>query len=261
MLRYHYILVGAVMLFVGIAYLPLTVNPGWFNLQRPPVWVAWFTGIMLISGLGWLLVASLSTDKKEPEIEQLDPWSMQRFVMGLSDQHLPSKARPILTSTSLLYFGLLMEEAGEQAKTMAGIIKRGCVLDDPDFYFGPDVSQLEDLASILGVSSDRLKKTAIKMGDQVIELTRPEAVALLDDNIDVTVVTLGFAEATGLPGKGGYVEVQLSNASKADPETGKIKKEPSGKWIKGPNYRQPNLASSLDVAAWEAEAEVLYNNI
>ena len=45
-----------------------------------------------------------------------------------------------------------------------------------------------------------------------------------------------------------YVEVQTSNWSKTNPNTGVIDKTPDGKWIKGVNYRPPNLTAVLAAA-------------
>ena len=75
-------------------------------------------------------------------------------------------------------------------------------------------------------------------------LTRAQARPVLDGTTDLAVVNSGFSLAAGLPGSLAYQAVQVSNLSKAGPD-GKIAKDPSGKWIKGPNYRMPELDSLL----------------
>jgi hypothetical protein len=72
-------------------------------------------------------------------------------------------------------------------------------------------------------------------------LTLKQSVALLDDHLDLQVMNTGFGLAAGLPCQSGYLAMGVSNASKADPATGRILRDKSGRWVKGPDYKQPDL--------------------
>jgi hypothetical protein len=74
---------------------------------------------------------------------------------------------------------------------------------------------------------------------------------IFDGTTDVAVVNCGFALACGLPGSDGYREVALSNISKRNPDTGMIDKTADGKWIKGAEYRAPDLLGVLKAAEKE----------
>lgn len=179
--------------------------------------------------------------------EKLNPWAVQRLVMAKSGQQLPHF--PALTSTSILYLALIMEELSEAMLHAYEVIERDRLFPPlnrkPDEFV--DAWRFNLAACLRGTSLDlsgfardlRTRMTAVIPWE--IRLTPDEARDLLDDANDIAVVTCGFNEATGLPGAEGYEEVQRSNLSKANPATGKIDKDPSGKWIKGSNYTPPDL--------------------
>jgi hypothetical protein len=68
-------------------------------------------------------------------------------------------------------------------------------------------------------------------------------------------VIAGLAASSGLPAAAGCVEVATSNLSKANPSTGVIDVDPSGKWIKGANYVAPNLGRVIDAHVRAIEAD------
>ena len=64
---------------------------------------------------------------------------------------------------------------------------------------------------------------------------------LLDSDIDSTYVAIGAALASGADVEGAWNEIQGSNMSKANPDTGKMDKDANGKIIKGSAYFAPDL--------------------
>jgi hypothetical protein len=68
---------------------------------------------------------------------------------------------------------------------------------------------------------------------------------LLDGTTDTMVVVAGMSITAGLPGPTAYVEVVGSNLSKANPDSGKIDLDLSGKWIKGRDFVKPDLTKVL----------------
>lgn len=171
-----------------------------------------------------------------------DPWEYQRRLMLASDQAMPKSPR--LTSGSLLYGALIMEETGEFYRSL-----RSAILSMPGVLTNSPT--LLGLSRNFGEMAGRSHDMALWIRKELVGLTvdypldEAHAVALLDDHEDITVVNCGFSLAAGLPGQAGYDEVGLSNLSKINPATGKIDKTPDGKWIKGPKFFKPDLARVL----------------
>ncbi len=176
-----------------------------------------------------------------------DPWEMQRRVMVISGQEI--KDSPRLTTTSALYGALIMEESGEFYGNLSDAVG-ALVLSMPESErhretFANISRRLQAMSAISRTNAEVIRGFLSDLPPFDFPLSEDLAVALLDDTTDITVVNCGFAIAAGLPGADGYTEVTRSNLSKANPETGAIDKDPSGKWIKGVNYFQPNLAQVL----------------
>jgi predicted HAD superfamily Cof-like phosphohydrolase len=68
-----------------------------------------------------------------------------------------------------------------------------------------------------------------------------DRVELLDSDIDSVYVAIGAALSSGADVQGAWNEIQNSNMSKANPDTGKMDKDANGKVIKGKNYFAPNI--------------------
>lgn len=168
----------------------------------------------------------------------VSPWALQRRLMHLSQQPMPKQ--PIVTSNSILYAALIMEEAGE---TFAALES---VLPDQGGDFDLDLIkiQLNNVSSLLA-SRSLMIRHLVEGHDYHIALTEEMATELLDGTTDIAVVNCGFAIACGLPAEEGYESVVYSNLSKANPDTGMIDKTPDGKWIKGELYSKPNLVQVL----------------
>lgn len=118
-----------------------------------------------------------------------------------------------------------------------------------------------DGAAALSIITDQTRHQASLLGDYAGAVrarisyvddawqfvpSRKGADMLLDGITDVAVVTAGFGLAAGLPAREGYAECMGSNLSKANPRTGKIDKDASGKWIKGSAYRAADFRRVLD---------------
>jgi hypothetical protein len=182
------------------------------------------------------------------------PWAWQFQLMQKSDQEMPTL--PCLTNGSLLYAALIMEECSEKylaiVRVLNDYLNGQMEIDAEAGRVGrADMIMLRnmfaDTSGYLHQKSLQIR-SKLKVNDVGrIAITRDQARELLDGNIDISVVNCGFALATGLPAEAGYDEVQASNLSKANPDTGVIDKDPSGKWIKGRDFRLPNLDYILDM--------------
>lgn len=175
--------------------------------------------------------------------DKVDIWDYQDGLMQASDQRM--EPLPCINSASILYIALQAEEFAEQIRAVkAGILK---ALPTQDLGWHEAARILHEIAPGLEYDSQRLRDLIAsgRLGDTNISLTMATAKDILDGVTDVAVVTAGFSLASGLPAREAYKEVGVSNLSKANPMTGKIDKDPSGKWLKGEAYRSPDLESVL----------------
>lgn len=181
----------------------------------------------------------------EPPNEAVDPWAIQRTLMEASDQFIPE--RPAITNTSVLYAALIMEESGETFESVAlalGTMEAHANKSEDRQLAWRLRGRLLSLAALLEAESKELRRE-LKGREFYLELTEAEALPLFDGTTDLTVVNCGFALASGLPGADGYLEVGVSNLSKRNPDTLVIDKTKDGKWVKGINYQEPDLAKVL----------------
>lgn len=220
------------------------------QLASPSTQAGWFAGLLAFAVVAhgfWLQsfggIDPFDVDSEMPE-QHLDPWEVMRTLMKASGQEIGD--RPVLTDTSMLYAALIMEESAE---TFVGMIT---VLDSMASYSRDDDRRLAiALRARLGIAAtvmdreSRAIRSILEGKSFRMELTEDEAVPIFDGTTDIAVVNCGFALACGLPGVWGYDEVQGSNLSKRNPETGVIDKTPDGKWIKGSEYSEPNLRRVL----------------
>jgi hypothetical protein len=196
-----------------------------------------------------LLSPLLSADKiEEPQglgdnHKFLNPWLMQAHQMRMSDQRLPPV--PTMTKDALLYGALMLEEVGEtlQALGHALVSKSGGSVGQlcriSSMYIAQGVSMYSKASELRTL----IAQCTEKIDESVLSLLYSKE--LLDGVTDTSVVVCGLANALGLPGGEAYGAVAISNISKRNPVTGKIDKDPSGKWLKGPNYKAPNLGPLL----------------
>lgn len=191
------------------------------------------------------------------------PWGVQAKLMEISGQiPMGSSSEGVGANgdgPALLYAALTMEELSE---TLSALTRTLAVVDArADDRFLPDrsIDRSAQQASELLVGASRmmlsysqsirhlLKWTAEDGNRFVINPDAPKAALdeLADGLTDTAVTLFGLCVATGLPVEKCYTEVQRSNLSKANPATGVIDKDPSGKWIKGSNYTPPDLSRIL----------------
>jgi hypothetical protein len=173
---------------------------------------------------------------------QVDPWALQRDLMYISNQAIGDPGRPAINTTVLLYYALILEELGEGFRTLARVGTPKVGTGFYDLNGGVPMSWTEVGNQLIDFSTN-MRKSIAEMQFRPIPLSIQDAADMLDDLTDIMVVTSGATVAAGLPGPAGYLEVSSSNLSKANPATGLIDKDASGKWIKGANYRMADLRS------------------
>lgn len=217
------------------------------SISRYFVW--WALAALIVKSILFLghVVEDDPFDSAYEEEERVDPWATQALLMKISNQGMPSM--PWVSNESVLYSALIMEEAGETFEALAAALHRfyGPCPDTGDDETHPAARIAEHLAltaAYLTVKSQKIRE--LLKGTRISFTPRmQEAVAMLDGTTDIAVVNAGFALAAGLPGAAAYVEVAGSNLSKANPLTGMIEKDDSGKWLKGSDYYTPDLERVL----------------
>ena len=188
---------------------------------------------------------------------RLDPWQIQRGLMEASDQPMPAYAS--LTRYSLMYEALIMEELGETMRATVEALDRrfSSGIEDPNRAWLNRPRGIREALDIMRpMAFEHLPHTAIQLRkacermphEFAMLLSKAEAKEIADGTTDIAVVNCGFALSSGIPGAESYEEVGTSNLSKRNPATGKIDKDESGKWIKGPLYQEPDLFRVLDEA-------------
>lgn len=182
--------------------------------------------------------------------------------MKASDQEIPTSPR--INKNVLLYLALMAEELGETADAVRKELELYLMVEADEFEAMTE-GEKDQIAALSAINGKI--KLLVSLGDLAAGLrghltfvtpgwwlrpTRQGAEEMLDGVTDVAVVTAGFGLAAGLPAREGYHEVGASNLSKANPVTGKIDKDPSGKWIKGSQYKAPDLGTVLERHMQEA---------
>lgn len=94
---------------------------------------------------------------------------------------------------------------------------------------------------------DKMKDmmNGFKKGYYDVLIQNVNRIDLLDSDIDSTYVAIGAALASGADVEGAWNEIQNSNMSKVNPETGKMDKDANGKVIKGKAYFVPDLSKFI----------------
>jgi hypothetical protein len=173
--------------------------------------------------------------------DRVDIWDLQEDVMRRSRQRIP--AAPRLHNGVILYGALDLEELGEMFQHLGLAVAHHCDVTVPrNVALSIDLRRHGELMRHWSKAIRNLLKEH-DIGDH--RMLPGDAKALFDDTCDLSVTNAGFCNSAGFPGAKGYAETQNSNLSKANPETGLIDKEPDGKWIKGPNYVEPDLLGIL----------------
>lgn len=215
-----------------------------------------FFPLVLYAGRGRLFAPTGSAPETHPSSGFLDalgdlpapvdPWEIQRSLMRMSDQRLPDQ--PMVTNEVLMYYALILEESSEAGVTLLDILRSTALSSTQLQDFALMRQTLASTIRSMSLTSKRVRQILQTEAFQTWKgrpLNLREARLLLDDHVDIQVVNSGFGLAAGLPAAAGYVSVGMSNASKADPVSGRILKDPSGKWLKGKNYQAPSLEQVL----------------
>lgn len=216
--------------------------------------VCLLAGLCLVSAAAYQLGQSSGARRAIQFAPSVDPWRMQADLMRASGQRMPEF--PSLNETGVLYWALLLEEAAETGSAVATALHQAWLRST--LAGGPVNVQREHMIEVMLGASERMdtdskaiRSYLASIGSFDVAMSLEEAVQVLDGTTDTQVVNSGFAIACGLPGADGYVEVAGSNLSKRF-EDGTIHKDPSGKWLKGPAYRAPNLDGVLKRAFFGA---------
>lgn len=166
----------------------------------------------------------------------MDPWDMQKQLMIASNQEVASTY--VMNNTSLLYAALILEEVSELMESISNVLTVG-VKDQTISAHFRNVSQVND-----EISKEIRQEISTRLNTQIY-LSKAHLIDIVDASTDIAVVNAGFAVSTGFNGADCYMNVAESNLSKVNPVTGIIDKDNSGKWIKGVNYKEPNLQMVL----------------
>ncbi len=193
---------------------------------------------------------------------QRDPWRLQARLMRISGQPAPKSVQ--VNKYTITYVALCLEELAETALAITGPLQRyldqhETMVDHPSRVvraawesFPADEARdagrwLGDTQQTLLTRSRALRACAEKLPESFhLMLSPAERCLLADGCTDLSVVACGLAVASGVPGAPAYAEVVGSNLSKANPATGVIDKDPSGKWVKGAGYVAPDMLAVLD---------------
>jgi len=164
----------------------------------------------------------------------MNPWEKQHTLMDISNQKIASS--PELNKTSILYSALILEETSELFDGLSKILLR--IADEEHRQLFNEVLNVQ---GVMHNSSLRIRELLKSMPEFNDPLLVDECVELADASTDITVVNCGLAVSVGFNGQDCYDDVADSNLSKANPDTGVIDKTADGKWIKGRDYKEPNL--------------------
>jgi hypothetical protein len=172
--------------------------------------------------------------------QKTDPWEMQQLLMSSSAQHLPST--PELNKGVLLYAALNLEESAETICALVSALSKLTTTH-------PNGANLSVIAEHLHMACSMMAKCSISVRAEIgllptdfrSEIDDDDLIEMADGTTDLAVTNAGFSLALGIDGAACYVEVASSNLSKRNPDTTVIDKTIDGKWIKGRNYRKPDL--------------------
>lgn len=177
--------------------------------------------------------------RKDP----VDPWCLQQALMEKSGQATPRS--PQVNKHVITYLALVLEEWAETAyevRTALGGVNLATAPVPVQHVW----AELDSMVNEISAMSSNLRHRAKVLDERWVQhFTDTQAVLFADGVTDQAVVVAGLAIAGGIPGAACYEEVVGSNLSKANPLTGLIDKDATGKWIKGVNYQPPSLRRVL----------------
>lgn len=175
--------------------------------------------------------------------DPVDPWYLQQALMEKSGQATPRS--PQVNKHVITYLALVLEEWAETATEVRTALG-GLNLANASPAVQHVWAELDSMTVDVNQMASNLRHRAKLLDERWVQhFTDTQAVLFADGVTDQAVVVAGLAIAGGIPGAACYEEVVGSNLSKANPLTGLIDKDATGKWIKGVNYQPPNLRAVL----------------
>jgi len=191
-----------------------------------------------------------------PDTSRLvDPWKLQALLMLKSGQQVPEHVH--VNKHSLTYLALMLEEMGETCIAFHRLTNKMVMPSDThvNILSSDFMQRTTRMRSTIEQTGIGLKACSKMLRAYVAHNNNPELdfgkledadiAQFLDGVTDTIVTACGAAIATGLPGAAAYEAVAKSNLSKANPATGLIDLDESGKWIKGPNWVEADLIKLL----------------
>lgn len=125
------------------------------------------------------------------------------------------------------------------------------IQDVADFHIACD-QPVRGVPAICAPEEVRLRERLIK--EEVLEtltaMDKGDLVEIADGLADIMYVVIGTAHHYGIPLEAVWNEVQRSNMTKPDPETGKVKKREDGKILKGPGFSPADVGKVLRDYGW-----------
>lgn len=242
-------IVGDAML-TAVFIVALSGGASLFFQSSGPLWIG-LVGMLVAQFIFIMAIVGITDQVPVNEPSSADPWATQRRMMEISGQEIAE--RPVLNKTGVLYGALILEEGAETMAGLASTLVAASRMSASDQQHDRlyEIAQTFAFAErAMSGASKSIRKDLAQTSPFELRLAPADALELFDGTTDITVVNCGFALAIGVPGAAGYDEVQRSNLSKADPETGLILKDPGGKWIKGPDYFPPALDDVLQAEAY-----------
>lgn len=189
----------------------------------------------------------------------INPWAAQRQLMVISGQFMADPSRPGLSLPFFRYMAMILEELAETITATEEALQE----TPADYRMTLAQVALNQLVPRMHDAGKILRDLAASASGELPQTWTPplrQLAQVLDGLTDLAVVVTGATITAGLPGPEAYAEVMLSNLSKADPRTGLIDVDPSGKWIKGPHYRAPDLERLL-ASPPPAQDELAFNPV
>lgn len=126
------------------------------------------------------------------------------------------------------------------------------IQDVADFHIACD-QPVRGVPHICAPGEVELRKNLIneEVNNELLPaMDRGDLVEIADALADIIYVVIGTAHHYGIPLEAVWNEVQRSNMTKPDPETGKVKKREDGKILKGPGFSPADVARILRQHGW-----------
>lgn len=181
---------------------------------------------------------------------EVDPWEAEQALLTIRAQ--PAPERPMLTKEGLVGYSRVLVSAAALGQAIVSTISRHTIEVSRDLH--PALIHLDrtiaQVVRVINLAEVHLRQLTGTNGEGLgdwpgcpLELDR--ATMLLEESVDLVGSAAAFSLLAGLPGAEGYRAMVVSQLSKADPKTGRIARDGSGRSIRGPNYQPAELDKLL----------------